>query len=130
MDDIAGMSSVWIDKYGWVPRVVESEDHIDVYLNFQQPDRRTYLLRLRYESDFQEVGRREAFCNPENPDEVGVEHWPPEGGAFKRSREAICIPGTFGYHRKLHADDNRHPLEATTLGELAHRIQRELVPRR
>lgn len=128
LDDIAGLSNVWVARYGWDPRVVDDADHIDVYLTFEHPNG-PYLLRLRYEPNFLEVGRREDFCNPDNPDEIGPEHWPPEGGAFKRGKQAICIPGTFGYHRKLHANDNKHPPEATTLGELAHRIQRALATR-
>lgn len=124
--DLDTLSQVWIDRYRWAPRVVDGEQRIDVYFNLHTPDR-PYLLRLRYESDFQRVGRREEFCDPDDPDRFGPECWPPEGGAFKRRQGAICIPGTFGYHRKLHANDNKHPMETTTLGQLTQRIQRALV---
>jgi len=123
--DIETLSPIWVHRYGWAPRVVDDDEHIDIYLNFRSRER-LYRLRIRYEADFREVGRREEFCDPDDPNRCGAEYWPPEGGAYKRSHEAICIPGTFGYHRKLHANDNKYPVETTTLGQLIHRIQRTL----
>ena len=126
--DIANLSDAWARRYGWAPRVVEDEGgrYIDVYVTFNHPDRR-YLLRLRYEEDYLQVGRRETFCNQDDSDLVGVEYWPPEAGAFKGGREAICIPGTYGFHHKLHSGHSNRPQD-TTLGQLLIRIQRELVP--
>ena len=126
--EVNGLSRAWIELYRWMPELVEDNEHIDLFVTFHQSDRR-YLLRLRYQDDYTEVGRRETFCNPDDPDDIGPEHWPPEGGAFKTAQQAICIPATYGFHHKLHLNDRNHPPETARLGDLLIRMQRVLVPR-
>lgn len=99
--------------YGWSPRVVENDDGtIALFVRFT---RRTpkkddhgnvFLLRLRYESDFETAGRREEFCNPANPDEVGERFWPKgmRGVTATSGRLGLCLVGTWACHSVHHRD--------------------------
>lgn len=114
--EIRGISTFWVEKYGWNPHVAEEEAHIDLFVTFtrriSRPDRpsqqevKTYVLRLRYQSDFETAGRRENFVNGENFDEEGILFWPAGVAGINPTHNppTICLEGTFGFHSIHHKD--------------------------
>ena len=120
--EIQGIRPHWVQKHGWAPRVEQGDEHLGLHINFTQRSGRKYLLRLRYEKDFETAGRREAFVNPDAPDREGLEFWP-DGDAFKKSENPpkICLEGVYGFHSGLHRDrDGR----AAKLNKLLMEIQK------
>lgn len=106
--EVAAIKERWADKYGWAPAVEETDGRLDLYVTLrreQAPDRE-YMLRLRYEADFQTAGRREQFVDPQNRADAGKPYWPQGVRGFKPNRNppAICLEGTFGFHSDLHRD--------------------------
>jgi hypothetical protein len=124
--EIQGIRPYWSEKYGWAPRSEEHEARIDLYVHFVKKPGTKYLLRLRYEPDFETAGRREAFLSPDDGKREGREFWP-EGSAFKTGENppAICLEGTHGFHSRLHRDrDGR----VANLNKLLLEIQKCLNP--
>lgn len=127
--EIDGIRPYWRERYGWDPQVTEQEDAIDLFVRFSQRQPagtapREYMLRLRYQSDFETAGRREAFVNPEKPLDVGPGFWP-AGGPFRPNESLICLEGTYGFHSNLHRDrDGR----LAQLNRLLMEIQKLLNP--
>lgn len=118
LDEIEALKSYWIGKHGWDPLVVEGDDAVDLFIHLRgsRLGGETYLLRLHYQSDWQTAGRREAFVDPRQPSQAGLEFWPPEGirGVNPKHRPdpagpivpCICLRGVWGYHSLLHANEN------------------------
>src|SRR5438067_5180628 len=79
LKEIEALKPYWVAKYGWRPGHVESDDAIDLYVRLQarRLDDRVFLLRLRYLADWRVAGRREAFVNPDDRSQEGIEFWPP-----------------------------------------------------
>jgi hypothetical protein len=106
----------YLKKHRWSPRLVGHGDDEVLDLLVSMTGRRLpgkrYLLRLRYQPDWRQAGRREAFVDPDHPDVAGPEFWPPEGGGINPKYRhpngqvipAICLRGVFGYHSVLHPD--------------------------
>ncbi len=129
--EIASIKAMWAEKYGWSPEVVDAETIVDLLVHFRRrhpgSEPATFLLRLRYESDFETAGRREMFVNPNNPNEEGPEWWPKNVSAFKiEVPPRICLEGTYGFHSHLHRDrDGRR----ANLNRLLMEIERCLNPK-
>lgn len=121
--EVRGIKRFWADKYGWAHLAEEGDDYLHLFITFRrvkEPDR-TYVLRLRYEKDFETAGRRETFVDPGDRGRDGKDFWP-SGQAFKvdQSPPAICLEGTYGFHSQLHKDrDGR----AANLNRLLMEIQ-------
>src|SRR6266545_3555749 len=82
--EIAALKRYYVDKYGWQPDVVESQEAVDLFVRLQGrrfPDKE-YVLRLRYLPDWQGAGRREAFVDPDDRDHTDSKFWPPEGNGL------------------------------------------------
>lgn len=106
--EIGTMKEFWTRKYEWCPAVEEGDDYVTLFLTLRRkkdPDH-TYVLRLRYEKDFETAGRREAFVDPGNWDRQGSEFWPTDVRGFQPNRNppSICLEGTYGFHSDLHTD--------------------------
>lgn len=116
--EIAGLKPHFVEKHGWAPRVSEAdgEEMLDLFvgLRSRRLNDRPFLLRLRYRPDWQVAGLREAFVNPEHPEEEGMEYWPRGLVAIKvdHSPPCICLRGAWGYHSVLHTD---RPMGDSTL---------------
>jgi hypothetical protein len=103
-----------VKKNGWNPVVAENNDEvIDLFVDLR--GRRfpgmAYVLRLRYQPDWQQAGRRESFVDPENRDHAASEFWPPAGSPLNPIymhngvlTPAICLRGVFGFHSVLHPE--------------------------
>lgn len=132
LDEIGGLGQHWIEKYGWQPTHSESDDGINLFIRMRgrRTADREFLLRLRYEPDWQVAGRRESFVDPAHPDVVGRDSWP-AGGAVRGVNSdhqvngvptpAICVRGTWGYHSVLHVNERT---DGTTLGGLLLELQK------
>jgi hypothetical protein len=113
LHEIGSIKPFWIAKYGWNPSFTDCDDHIDLYVRFARRSSGTecqaaseFVLRLRYQSDFETAGRREAFVNPKNLEEEGTQFWP-EGARGVNPKQApatICLEGTWGFHSHHHRD--------------------------
>src|SRR5438093_12374373 len=78
----------WAENYGWSPTIEAGDDdadHIDLFVRLcrrwpgQQPadePPKWYVLRLRYQADFNTAGRREQFVDPDNWTKEGPADWP------------------------------------------------------
>jgi len=120
--EAAALKRYYVDKHGWQPNVVESEEAVDLFVHLRGrrfPDKE-YLLRLRYLPDWQCAGRREAFVDADDRDHADPKFWPPEGNGlnpnYRREPTAplipcICLRGVWGYHSLLHVDQ---PMDETT----------------
>lgn len=132
LGEIRAIKPLWAQRYGWTPRTEADNGRIDlfVHLTKKAPDARgrsKFLLRLRYEPDYQTAGRREEFLDPEDPAQAGTAFWPSGIGAFKPENNppAICLEGTWGFHSNLHKDrDGRR----ANLNKLLMEIERCLNP--
>jgi len=113
--EIAGIKPFWAGKYGWNPVSEEHDGHIDLYVAFtkrppaggtEEKPAQKFLLRLRYQSDFETVGRREVFVNPDNRAEEGAKFWPAgvHGINPDKTPQTICLEGTWGFHSHHHRD--------------------------
>lgn len=107
--EIRGIKATWATKYGWAPEVQEQEgsDGIDLHVRFvAKKSGRQFALRLRYQSDFETAGRREAFVDPENVECEGSQFWPTGVSGFNstNSPQTICLEGTWGFHSHHHRD--------------------------
>lgn len=129
--ELAGIKPQWSSRYGWRPKVVEADNHIDLFVWLSRPcedaEKEHFVLRLRYQADFETAGRRESFLNPEDLPTEGRQFWPKGLPAFKESHNppAICLEGTFGFHSVLHRDrDGRR----ARLNKLLMEIQKCLSP--
>lgn len=106
--EIGGIKPFWSSKYGWSPVTEESDGAVDLFVTFhraREPGKR-YVLRLRYEEDFETAGRREEFVNPDDRTQAGKAYWPVGVQGFQTGRTplAICLEGTFGFHSGLHKE--------------------------
>jgi len=122
-EDVASLKSRFANKYKWQPEVQSDDGRLDLYIRLtgKRLNGKQYLLRLRYLPDWEKVGRREDFVNPEQPEEFGRRFWPPNGAVrginpdYDRNgviTPSICIKGVFGYHSVLHAAE---PPDGTSL---------------
>ncbi len=131
--EIAAIKPAWEKRYRWAPDVREGDGLIDLFVRFSSrgaspnEEEKQFVVRLRYESDFETAGRREVFVNPENYEEEGIEYWPQgvQGINPGNNPPAICLEGTWGFHSVLHRDrDGR----SANLNRLLIEIQRCLNP--
>lgn len=122
--EIDDLKSYFVEKHGWQPRVVESEDTIDLFVTLasRRHLERVNVLRLRYQGDWQIAGRRETFVDPDSSGRDGIEYWPTgvSGVNPNNNPPAICIRGTWGYHSVLHTD---RPMGDSTLLHLLLELQ-------
>lgn len=107
--EIRGIKAIWATKYGWAPEVKdqENDDHLDLYVRLTaRKSERVFVLRLRYQSDFETAGRREAFLDPENIEREGSQFWPTGVSGFNPTNNppTICLEGTWGFHSHHHRD--------------------------
>jgi hypothetical protein len=123
--EATSLKSYYVDKYGWKPEIVDDgAEVIDLFIHLRGrrfPDQH-YLLRLRYQLDWQKAGRREAFVDPANRDEAGQEFWPPEGNGLNPNyawngvlTPVMCLRGVWGFHSVLHPE---RPMEKEDPGLL------------
>lgn len=117
----------WVSKYGWSPTVKESAEGeaLDLFIRLKSKRHRdaAFLLRLRYQPDWETAGRRETFVDPKQPTIAGSRHWPTEirGVLPTHDPPVICLRGTHGFHSVLHTD---RPMGETSLLELLLELQR------
>lgn len=110
LSEIENLKPYWVSKYAWSPDVINynDEDVLDllVTLHSQRVAGRRFVLRLRYQPDWQTAGRRESFVNPDDPSVEGVEYWPSGINAVKPTHNppCICLRGVWGYHSLLHKE--------------------------
>lgn len=111
LEEIECLKPRWVARFGWAPSVRNEEEHIDLFVRVMRRrcSEDVFLLRLRYEPDYKTAGRREAFVNPDNLEEEGLEFWPDGVRGFKRHEgkqkpPMICLEGTWGFHSNLHRD--------------------------
>src|SRR5262245_23415676 len=113
--EIQAVKPFWAAKYKWQPSTVEHEDYVDLFVHFSYPrssraeqGRRELALRLRYRSDYETAGRREAFVNPRNFAEEGIQFWPTGVRGINPSQTPpnVCLEGTWGFHSHLHKERN------------------------
>jgi hypothetical protein len=109
--EIKTIKPAWAAKYGWDPEVREDDGCIDLVVRLTRRAASTrppsrFVLRLRYQSDFETAGRREAFVNPENLAEEGPQFWPSGVRGFNptNSPATICLEGTWGFHSFHHRE--------------------------
>ena len=127
--DINGLKRHWVEKHGWRPEIADSDEVVDVFvcLSGRRLGEKAYVLRIRYQSDWQTAGRREAFVDPDDHAREGIEFWPPEQtirGVNPNYRPqvpgpvipCICLRGVWGYHSVLHSTER--PDGTTLLGFL------------
>lgn len=132
--EAASLKPYYVAKYGWNPVVVESgAEVIDLFVHlrggrFPQGE---YVLRLRYQSDWQKAGRREAFVDPQDQNVAGREFWPPEGNGLNPNHEvngvatpAMCLRGVWGFHSVLHPE---RPMEKEDPGLLSFLVELQWV---
>lgn len=112
LQEIRSIKPFWAEKYGWAPSWTELDEHLDLFVHYAYPrrldegqTRRDLVLRLRYQSDYETAGRREAFVNPENLEE-GLQFWPTgiRGVNPNQTPPNICLEGTWGFHSHHHRD--------------------------
>ena len=122
--EIDGLKPYFVEKHHWRPRIVESEDTIDLFVTLasRRHPERVYGLRLRYQDDWRTAGRRETFVNPDHPVRDGIQHWPEgiSGVNPNNKPPCICIRGMWGYHSVLHRD---RPMGDSTLLHLLLELQ-------
>lgn len=132
--EATSLKAYHVDKYGWKPEVVETAaEVIDLFVHLRGrrfPDQQ-YVLRLRYQPDWQAAGRREAFVDPENRDVAGREFWPPEGNGLNPNypwngvvTPVMCLRGVWGFHSVLHTD---RPMEKEDPGLLHFLVELQKV---
>ena len=113
--EVAALKPHFVAKHGWNPRWADERgaDAIDLLVSMagRRFPGQAYLLRLRYQPDWREAGRREAFVDPLHPGVASTRHWPPEGNGINPNYvhantplPVICLRGVFGYHSVLHPD--------------------------
>lgn len=127
IEEVEGLKPHWVSKHGWSPTIEETDGGKALDLFIRLKSRRhpegAFLLRLRYQSDWETAGRRETFVDPEQPKITGPQHWPTEtrGVLATQNPPAICLRGTYGFHSVLHAD---RPMGETSLLDLLLELQR------
>lgn len=113
-----------INRYDWELHRREEEDTLTLFVRMPGDDGQgEYLLRLVFNSSFPVEKPRESFRNPEDPSEGGREFWP-EGGAFKRKKQKICLQGVYGCDNDLHAGE--YDPDAVTVEDTLIAIQRHI----
>jgi hypothetical protein len=132
--EATSLKPYYVDKYGWNPEVVDAgAEVIDlfVHLRGRRFPGQDYLLRLRYQPDWQKAGRRESFVDPENRDVAGREFWPPEGNGLNPNypwngvvTPVMCLRGVWGFHSVLHTE---RPMEKEDPGLLHFLVELQKV---
>jgi hypothetical protein len=113
--EITKIKPRYIETRGWSLSIRENEGMLDLLVGMRHnhhPERR-YVLRLRFTNEFPKRRPEEAFLNPDEPHQEGVEFWPKDkdcglsGMAFHTDRNPprICIPGTYGFHAEIHPNE-------------------------
>lgn len=115
LQEIAMIKPRFVQRCGWQLETVIEEDRVILYVRLQHRHHpaRVRVLRLTYGPSFPDERPREAFVDPENPDQEGIEFWIDDGErAFKQNHNppVICLEGTWGFHHRLHKD--RDPSQA------------------
>ncbi len=132
--EATSLKPYYVGKYGWKPEVVDAGAEV-IYLFVHLRGRRfpdqEYLLRLRYQPDWQKAGRREAFVDADDRDQAGPEFWPPQGAPLNPTymhngvlTPAICLRGVFGFHSVLHTE---RPMETEDAGLLHFLVELQKV---
>ncbi len=131
--EATSLKPFYLKKYGWNPHLVDDADDVldlFVHLNGRRFPDKSYILRLRYQSDWQEAGRRESFVDPKMV-EAGPEFWPPEGAPLNPNymhngvlTPVICLRGVFGFHSVLHTD---RPMEIDDTSLLRFMVELQKV---
>lgn len=109
LDEITGLKPYWVTKHDWQLEHTVSDVAIDLRIRMvsRRLGGRALLLRLRYLSDWQVAGRREAFVNPIEPTQEGVQFWPAPDSVRailpQNAPPVICLKGVWGYHSVLHS---------------------------
>jgi hypothetical protein len=124
LSEIEGLSVRLIERYGWAPSASREVKFIDLYCSMRRGSEDRHVLRVRYQADWQTVGRREQFVNPEDYSVSGTAWWPVGVDAIKSQNNppAICMLGFWGFHSVLHSADGRSPLERS-LTEILRDLQ-------
>jgi hypothetical protein len=134
--EATSLKPYFVAKHGWMPEIVDGggAEVVDLFVHLHGrrfPDQE-FALRLRYQPDWQQAGRREAFVDPLNRDRSGPEFWPPEGNGLNPNyawngviTPVICLRGVWGFHSVLHAE---RPMdkEDTALVQLLVELQKVL----
>ena len=112
--EATALKPYYVKKYGWNPVVVENNHKaLDLFVDLRgrRFPGKAYVLRLRYQPDWQQAGRRESFVDPESRDRAASEFWPPEGSPLNPNymhngvlTPVICLRGVFGFHSVLHTE--------------------------
>lgn len=122
--EIQSIKPHWVQRYGWSPSLRECGEHIDLYVHLNSCTlERTFVLRLRYEHDFELAGRREDFVDPDNLQVEGAQFWPAGVSGFNpgNNPRTICLEGTWGFHSLHHKE--RDP-GAANLNKLLMEVQK------
>jgi hypothetical protein len=103
-----------------------TDEGLDLFVRLRRgsTDGETFILRLRYCTDWKVAGRRESFVNPDNFAKAGREWWPREVSGINPDHNptpAICLPGCWGFHSVLHTD--RRDVTEHTLNEILRNLQ-------
>ncbi len=124
MEDIVSLKASWVMKHRWAPSVARATDATDLYIELRRKREpgRTYVLRLRYQSDWRVAGRREEFVDPSDWTNGGPQHWPQDVHGVNPSHNprAICLKGVWGYHSVLHSGESA---EGTSLNRFLKELQ-------
>jgi hypothetical protein len=126
LEEIDRLKLRWIDRYRWAPSVAQSDETVDLFVSIggRKTGSSRYVLRLRYQQDWQVAGRREDFVDPGDFSRGGRQFWPTESirGVNPQHNPvpAICLRGVYGFHSVLHT--NERP-EGTTLQSFLLQLQ-------
>lgn len=113
-----------VDRFNWGIELREGDDTLTLFVRMPaQGGEEEYLLRLIFTPSFPIEKPREAFLNPDDPAEEGREFWP-EGGAFKRKKQKICLQGVYGCDNDLHAGE--YDPDAVTVEDTLIAIHRHI----
>lgn len=113
ISEIEALKPKYVERHGWEPRIVESQEAVDLFVRLQgaRLPEQAFLLRVRYLPDWRVAGRREAFVDPDDPEITGAAFWPQNGSGINPNyvhngvpTPAICLRGFWGYHSVLHTD--------------------------
>jgi hypothetical protein len=132
--EATSLKPYYVKKYGWNPEVLEGDVGVlDLFVDLRgrRFPGKAYVLRLRYQPDWQHAGRRESFVDPDDRDQAGPAFWPPEGSPLNPNymhngvlTPAICLRGVFGFHSVLHTE---RPMEADDASLLRFLVELQKV---
>jgi hypothetical protein len=132
--EATSLKPYYLDKYGWNPEVIDDgAEVIDLFIHLRGrrfPDQK-YLLRLRYQPDWQKAGRRETFVDLDDRVQAGADYWPPKGAPLNPDymhngvlTPAVCLRGVWGFHSVLHPE---RPMDKEDRGLLHFLVELQKV---